>query len=579
MKCNIDPEEAKKLIDAAPTYTQEQEWAIAHVFTQYLFVEPLDEQDPFALGYGIKGKRFFCTSCRESFGVSKRHTGPEKELLKKTHGQTVICPRCGERVTLLVKGRYRTGRSLDESRNIVVFRNTEHGLFASAAHAYVTYEGGGYGIEEEPTLIINERAFYLFRLGACAMWKNRGGYWFCGGYEPPRWEMSKNVIEPFAVQPARGYSDGYDGGYYVFGLDELDNSDVRYNAFRDYCGMDLTDGEYIRKLLTYLGEYTGRPQLEMISRLKLFDIVEDLIYRHKTNARTINWKARCPSDLLKLDKAETRVFLKMGGTLDDLREYQQERRAGNPVSLSESLKMTESCGGIENKKTAREFAERHGFELKTLCNYFTRTAEKTKRRNAHVFGMWKDYIDAAQSCGLDLRVQTVAMPKDMIGQHDRITAQARYLSNREKIEAYQKNRLPALRKKYMFEMDGLMIVVPQDDEEIIREGKALRHCVGGYAERHLSGKTDILFLRSTEEPNTPLYTIEMREGKLIQAHGYKNERKDENGYSVPSPFDACGDFLEIWTRWVAQGSPRTPQGKPIVQKTPGKPDKKSEGAA
>ena len=56
----------------------------------------------------------------------------------------------------------------------------------------------------------------------------------------------------------------------------------------------------------------------------------------------------------------------------------------------------------------------------------------------------------------------------------------------------------ARRLKYEFELDGLRIVFPMTAAAIRREGKLLRHCVGGYADRHMKGVVTILFLRSEE---------------------------------------------------------------------------------
>ena len=78
-------------------------------------------------------------------------------------------------------------------------------------------------------------------------------------------------------------------------------------------------------------------------------------------------------------------------------------------------------------------------------------------------------------------------------------------------------------KDFVWQEDGLMIVLPQSVDDIVAEGKALAHCVGGYAERHFKGQTTILFLRKTEEPDKPFYTMEINKtGKIQQCYGYRN---------------------------------------------------------
>ena len=63
--------------------------------------------------------------------------------------------------------------------------------------------------------------------------------------------------------------------------------------------------------------------------------------------------------------------------------------------------------------------------------------------------------------------------------------------------------------------------------ELIEEGKALAHCVGGYAERCSKGETDIIFIRKNDEPNKPFVTMEVRENEVVQVRAFKNRKPTE----------------------------------------------------
>jgi hypothetical protein len=88
--------------------------------------------------------------------------------------------------------------------------------------------------------------------------------------------------------------------------------------------------------------------------------------------------------------------------------------------------------------------------------------------------------------------------------------------------------------------------------------------VGGYAQRHLEGKTTILFLRYTEDIRKPYVTIEINDADyhIVQVHGYRN---DVDG--AESPRKRHEAFFEEWLAWLRAGSPRTKKGKPIRPKT------------
>lgn len=81
-----------------------------------------------------------------------------------------------------------------------------------------------------------------------------------------------------------------------------------------------------------------------------------------------------------------------------------------------------------------------------------------------------------------------------------------------------------LQQKYAFTMNDLTIVVPQTMQDIVTEGKVLSLCVGGYAERHVNGKLAILFIRKEDAPDVPYVTMEVQGTRVVQVHGYKNDR-------------------------------------------------------
>ena len=79
------------------------------------------------------------------------------------------------------------------------------------------------------------------------------------------------------------------------------------------------------------------------------------------------------------------------------------------------------------------------------------------------------------------------------------------------------------RRDFAYAEEDLFIRQPKSIEEIVNEGKVLHHCVGGYAERHAKGITNILFIRRKSEPYRPFYTVEIdNSGNIIQRYGMRN---------------------------------------------------------
>ena len=152
-------------------------------------------------------------------------------------------------------------------------------------------------------------------------------------------------------------------------------------------------------------------------------------------------------------------------------------------------------------------------------------------------------------------------PEQLYTAHDMAVAE---LADRRAGEEKSRRAisLKERRLKYEFELDGLRIVFPATGGAIKREGKALAHCVGGYAERHLNGFCTILFLRRVDEPHTPYVTIEMDGNKIRQIHGYHNDTLPGS----PKPREVHKAFLDVWLRWLRTGSKRNEDGTPKLPK-------------
>ena len=117
-------------------------------------------------------------------------------------------------------------------------------------------------------------------------------------------------------------------------------------------------------------------------------------------------------------------------------------------------------------------------------------------------------------------------------------------------EEYRKNRetlvINGFKKRYEKTCEkygkiqrNFLITAPEVPSELTTEGALLGHCVGGYLESVGNGKTTILFLRRSETPATPFYTIEVsgnekeKNPRLVQIHGYHNCWLGNNPEAIP----------------------------------------------
>lgn len=78
-------------------------------------------------------------------------------------------------------------------------------------------------------------------------------------------------------------------------------------------------------------------------------------------------------------------------------------------------------------------------------------------------------------------------------------------------------------QKYEYSDGNYMVSYPKKPSELAMEGAALRHCAGQFINSVAKGDTIILFIRRCCNPDTPFYTLEVKEGKIRQCHGFANK--------------------------------------------------------
>lgn len=108
-----------------------------------------------------------------------------------------------------------------------------------------------------------------------------------------------------------------------------------------------------------------------------------------------------------------------------------------------------------------------------------------------------------------------------------------YAEQRKNLLETFKKLQPDRIKRYEYENDEFAVRVPKSTDEIREEGSLLHHCVAGYADSHAKGTTNILFLRRRSDEQTPFYTIEIRDNRVVQIHGKYNRWLGNDPDAVP----------------------------------------------
>jgi len=142
-----------------------------------------------------------------------------------------------------------------------------------------------------------------------------------------------------------------------------------------------------------------------------------------------------------------------------------------------------------------------------------------------------DYIHWLERLGYDTSNEFCIYPKNFKSAHDRVSREYQELLDQEKKKEKElfNKMLKEARKKAKnvdamnLQMCGLFIRLPYTIDELKVEGTQLHHCVGTYADKVMKGITRIFFIRKIEEPEKPYYTLEYKDGHVIQCRGLHNK--------------------------------------------------------
>ena len=505
------------------------------------------------------------------------------------HSPTVLrrskCPYCGAKVTVK-ELRYSGGRAnLWSFRRAVILRQWRGALWATAWDCKKNYSRsdmvGNPVLTELPEMTL--LGVYRFAPGRA---EQATRHWWCGG-------APMNYLR----QTAPGKSNGRKGGiwqihspysycaelgdsYDVIGLAELGKGFLRW------CGLDklhLPSGDFI-ELLTACCFYPR--QIDWLVKLGLGEAVEDLVGRGVKNAALIRWGAEKPKDFLRCTRQEALDAAgdkSIHSPLDVLKLYVLQKDKPAKMTLESAAFFAQACLDGKSQREMLNLLTQHGVHAEKMMRYLQQAgavATEEKGRpvsDSEIVRLYMDYLDAARNCGMDVENPVIFMPRDLIEKHDRVTTAwsaiqrqrrkaAQAEADRKAAEAYRK-RLHTLSEKYLFWTDDFLIRAPVNADEIVDEGKVLKHCVGGYADRHLRGATTILFLRRRDKPHTSLATIEMNGNRIMQVHGYRNELEScADNPDRESARKLYAAVLDPWLKWLKGGSKRDKDGRPKLSK-------------
>jgi len=448
----------------------------------------------------------YCSYCNKEFNK-------EFEVKGLKHNALATCPLCKSKCTVKASG-YKRGTMVDTAYFVYYEKSriNPDAIVAIGIYAVKDYRHDYRKVTTKFAI----KALYLFQPGYCEAYRRYIYYSYqYRKIETCEWEKCKSI-----------YSEQ--------NKDSMANIPCFYsrNSIRKavagtpfaWSGWHQYDYEDMVKFFSLYARY---PVVEYLTKLGFSGLVIEKLNGNRTYS-AINWHGKSLFKVLKLTKNDLNEIRtnKLNISFSDLKLLQLSRKDGSNFSVKEAYEISKTYKYyLDDIERAQNYCQ-----LRKLMNYLDKQYNKDDKHYYHksyVLTTWRDYINDCIKLKLDLKKEAVLFPKNLYQAHQNTIKQIK-IKEDEALNQKIKVRLEKLNKKYYFEYQGLMIRPAQSTLELIEEGKALNHCVGTYAKQYAEGKTDILFIRSMEDPSKSFYTVEICNNTVLQVRGKNNCPPDEN---------------------------------------------------
>lgn len=451
------------------------DWILSDGLPQYIFYDA-----------GRNVKEGYCTACKHTVQISK-----------PKYNQETVCPHCGRKATY--KSRKKAGHMTDWG-HVGIIQKTAEGFVYRYFSVNVKYENG---IRTEG--------------GSWEYIRKMYDHDFHEGNEFEFYEYKSTDIVRWCYKDYKCWNEKVKEYRVILYWRNLKK--ILKGTCMEYAALDLFARQRIRFYPEhYISKYHHQKGIEQLVKCGFYKIVDSVVSRFSSTT------------YMDTRKTSTRKIL-------DLRKEYYRLLAGTDPTKSEHeiawefqevgvLPRRENISYLAEYGSGRNFAIyiRHTTEHK-MMRYMKENLHSSK----DLIRDYHDYLQMAAGLGYNMDDEWILFPKNLKERHDQYVEERREkdlqiqkAEDDEKIELFKAIVIQRKWKELEMEKENLLIRLPSEPSEIRTEGHNLHHCVSTYIDRMIGGKTCILFIRQKEEPDQSFYTMEVRDGKVIQCRGKNN---------------------------------------------------------
>lgn len=184
-----------------------------------------------------------------------------------------------------------------------------------------------------------------------------------------------------------------------------------------------------------------------------------------------------------------------------------------------------------------------------IMNYISGQMKEYGISAGKILENWKDYLSMAEKEQMDVGDSIVYRTKHLLNRHDELLEVINSRNEDQRAEELRgkypkvESVLRSVKEKYEYSGSEFLIMVPESIRDILKEGRALHHCVAAserYLERISNQETYILFLRRKSRPLHSWYTLEVEPGGTV--------RQKRSEFNRQPGLEEVQSFLAEWQK-------------------------------
>lgn len=449
--------------------------------------------------FSNKKKIGFCTSCKKEVSFDGKLKQNEKH----------VCSSCGNTVTVLMEHNYKKRKYFHHSNTFNYMKKTDKGIaifFVGVIRNMTdydfstTYYQQGRVYIDDVTRKVTVFRFYDHNTFGRGWHPTNYIYTTTQNYTPIRY-YEWTWLYPHNIQT------------------ELKKTHYEHSGIVEYIKENPDCN-----ILSYIQIFNKFPFIEKFVKEGMSNCITELI-SSSTDFKNGIVNLESYEDRFDVTGTNTANIMKMKSD-----EFQMVKRLqlnfkkiDYYFSIKESEILTESQLAIlfgEKENVLESFMIdkiRKYMTYKKLANYMLKQNIKNRKR---FFDMYLDYIANCKDLKIKLH-KSVLLPREFVEEHDKV-AELVFMRNSKEYDDQIKKMYSETKDKYNQEIDNLHFLIPSSSVDLFRESEKLKHCVKSFVKRVATKQTLIVFIRRNLDE--PFITMEIKDGKIKQIYGYKNEK-------------------------------------------------------